>query len=144
MPKYKIKRLKVLKKIFWSFYQNILQKNGTLPKWFFIYQQLDKWQNEYYPDNLNLIRFCSRISFHVLMVLISLLKWNLGLYWKWQTFEVKIWLFFRTSKNRYLFLIFANKETLFPEQYKDGIKNILHNIWRILQIAKIKHCNSNF
>ena len=29
----------------------------TLPKSFFIYKQLDKCQNEYYPDNPNLIRF---------------------------------------------------------------------------------------
>ena len=122
MPKYKIRNLKVFKTNFWSFYQNILHKNGTLPKWFFIYQQLDKWQNEYYPDNLNLISFCSRISLHVLMVLVSLLKRNLRLYWKWQTFEVKIWLFFRTSKDKYLFLIFANKETLFPEHIKMELK----------------------
>ena len=27
----------------------------TLPKWFFIYKQLDKYQNEYYPDNENKI-----------------------------------------------------------------------------------------
>ena len=122
MPKYKIRNLKVFKTNFWSFYQNILQKNETLPKLLFIYQQLDKWQNEYYPDNLNLISFWSRISFHVLMVLISLLKRNLTLYWKWQTFEVKIWLFFRTSKNKYLFLIFANKETLFREHIKMELK----------------------
>ena len=29
----------------------------TLPKWFFIYKQLEKCQNEYYSDNINLINF---------------------------------------------------------------------------------------
>ena len=30
----------------------------TLPKWFFIYKQLDKCQNEYSPGNRNIICFC--------------------------------------------------------------------------------------
>ena len=34
----------------------------TFPKWFFIYKQLDKCQNEYYPDNGNIISFCRRVS----------------------------------------------------------------------------------
>ena len=36
----------------------------TLSKWFFIYKQLDKSQNEHYPDNPYLISFCRRISLH--------------------------------------------------------------------------------
>ena len=64
MTKYNIRNLKVA-----SFYHNILQKREgeTLPKLFFIYKQLDKCQNEYYPNNLNLISFCRRISLHVLL-----------------------------------------------------------------------------
>ena len=48
----------------------------TLAKWFFIYKQLEKCQNEYYPDNPNLISFWRRIlaSLHILMFPISLLK----------------------------------------------------------------------
>ena len=33
----------------------------TLPKCFFIFKQLEKYQNEYYPYNINLILFCRRI-----------------------------------------------------------------------------------
>ena len=36
-----MRNLKVFEKNFWSFYQNILLKNETLPKQLFIYQQLD-------------------------------------------------------------------------------------------------------
>ena len=46
----------------------------NLPKWFFIYKQLEKCQIEYYSDNLNLKRFCRRTSLHVFMLPISLLK----------------------------------------------------------------------
>ena len=28
----------------------------TIPKWFFIFKQLEKCQNKYYPDNLNLVK----------------------------------------------------------------------------------------
>ena len=38
---------------------------------------LKKMQNKYYPDNQNLVSFCSRTSLHALMFPISLLKWNL-------------------------------------------------------------------
>ena len=75
----------------------------TLPQWFFIFKQLDKCQNEYYSDNLNLISLCRRISLHVLMFPIFLLKRNLWSYWKWQTPNEKIWPFFIPSKNRGLF-----------------------------------------
>ena len=53
---------KFLKKNIWNFCQNILQKREgeTLPKCFFIFKQLEKYQNEYYPYNINLIRFCRR------------------------------------------------------------------------------------
>ena len=33
------------------------REGETLLKWFFTFNQLEKFQNEYYPDNLNLIRF---------------------------------------------------------------------------------------
>ena len=48
-----------------------------LPKLFFIFKQLEKCQNEYYPNNLNLIRFCSFTSLELLIFSISLLKRNL-------------------------------------------------------------------
>ena len=73
------------------------------PKWFLIYKQFERCQNECQPDNLNLICFCRRTSLHVLMFPISLLKWNLWSHWKWQTFEGKVWQFFMTSENRDLF-----------------------------------------
>ena len=84
-----------------------------LIKWFFIYKQLEKCQNKYYPDNLSLIRFCRRTSLHVLMFPVSLLKKNLWSNWKWQTFVwcQKIKIFFMT----HLFLTFVNKEIFFQE-----------------------------
>ena len=41
-----------------------------------------------------------------LMFPISLLKKNLLWYWKWQTFDGKIWPFFMTSESRFMFLCF--------------------------------------
>ena len=82
---------------------------------------------------------------HALVFLISLLKRNLWWYWKWQTFEGKIWPFFMMSKNWNLFSLFAiffNKKIFFL--HGDGINNIFHNIWKISQALKIKHSNSNF
>ena len=82
---------------------------------------------------------------HALVFLISILKRNLWWYWKWQTFEGKIWPFFMISKNWNLFSLFAiffNKKIFFL--YGDGINNIFHNIWMISQALKIKHSNSNF
>ena len=72
----------------------------TRPKWFFIYKSLEKCQKEYYPDNQNSISFCRCTSLHVLMFPVSLPKQNLWSYWKWQTFEEKIWPFFMTTKNK--------------------------------------------
>ena len=48
MAKYKLRNLKVFKTNIWSFYQNILTKNGK-NKLF-----LDGSSSEYYPYNLNL------------------------------------------------------------------------------------------
>ena len=87
----------------------------TLPKWLVIYKQPEECQSGYYPDNLDLISFCIHTSLQVLLFLISLLKRNLRLHWKWQTFEEKISPFFMTSKKKeilfltHLFLIFVNK-----------------------------------
>ena len=64
MAKYMIRNLKVFKTNIWSFYQNILQKMGRRNSSQMItHEQLDKYQNEYYPDNPNLISICRRISF---------------------------------------------------------------------------------
>ena len=97
----------------------------TFPKWFFIYKQLDKCQNEYYPENPNITRFCRRTSLHVLMFPNFLLKKNLWSYGKWQTFEETIWPFFHNVRKEgfmffktYLFLIFVNKEC-FLKIYRD-------------------------
>ena len=46
----------------------------TFPKWLVIYKQLDKCHNEYYADNSDLISFCRRFSFHLIMFPITLLK----------------------------------------------------------------------
>ena len=43
------------------------REGETLLKWFFIFKQIEKYQNQYYPYNLNLTRFCRRTSLHVLM-----------------------------------------------------------------------------
>ena len=32
----------------------------------------------------------------------------------------------------------------FSRKYRDEIKNIFHNIWKVFQMAKIKYSNSNF
>ena len=63
MTKCKIRNLKVASII--TFCKK--REGETLPKLFFIYKQLEKCQNEYYPNNLNLISFCRRISLHVLL-----------------------------------------------------------------------------
>ena len=51
----------------------------TLPKWLLIFKQLEKFQNEYYLDNLNLISSCRRTCLHVFMFSISLLKRQKGI-----------------------------------------------------------------
>ena len=100
-------------KSFWNKFLKFLSKhfaeNGkeeeNLRNWFFIFKQLEKRQKEYYPDNLNWRGFRRHTSLHVLMFPISLLKRNLSLYWKWQTFEGKVWPLFMTSKKkRFIFL----------------------------------------
>ena len=103
--KTKVRSAKVLKQIFDVFIKTFCREWGgeIFPKWLFIYKQLEKCQNEYYNDNLNWVSFCRRSPLHVLMFPISLLKRNLWSYWKWQTFEEKIWPFFMTSKTRDLF-----------------------------------------
>ena len=65
MEKYKIRNLKVLKQTFGISIKKFCKKweGETLPKWFFIFKQLEKWQNEFYPYNLNLISFCRRTLF---------------------------------------------------------------------------------
>ena len=56
MAKYKIRNLK---QTFRDFVGTFSRKweGETLPKWFFIFKELEKCPNEYYPDNLNLIIF---------------------------------------------------------------------------------------
>ena len=44
------------------------------PPMVFIFKQLEKYQIEYYPDNLNLISFSSHTSLQLLMFPISLIK----------------------------------------------------------------------
>ena len=46
------------------------------PKRFFIFKQLEKYQNECYPSNLNLISFCNLTSLQLLLFHITLLKRN--------------------------------------------------------------------
>ena len=119
MGKCKIRSLNVFQIKTWSFYQSISQKWKPVPKWFFIFKQLENCQNKCYRDNSNFIRFCRRTSLHVLMFPISVLKINLWSYWEWQTFEEKFWSFFMMSKNafifliKHLFLIFVNNDIFF-------------------------------
>ena len=51
-------------------------KRETLPKWFFVYKQLERCQNEYYPDILNLISFCRRTFLQVPIFPIYMLTRN--------------------------------------------------------------------
>ena len=63
MAKYNIKNLQVFQTNKFSIKISCRKwETETLPKWFFIYKQFDKCQNEYYPDNRNIISFCRRIS----------------------------------------------------------------------------------
>ena len=94
-----------------------------------ILSNLKKSQNEYYPDNLNLISFFSLISLQLLLFPVFLLKSNLLLYRKWKTFEGKNWPFFMTSKKyRFIFLvthllfIFVDKEIFFQEYTEMKLK----------------------
>ena len=106
-------------------------KREAPPKRFFIFKQPHKCQNKHYPENLNLIIFA---CVSPCMFPISLLKRKLWSYWKWQTFEWKIWPFFITSKietyfphNTFVSYIW----NFFSRIYRDRIKNNFQNIWRI-------------
>ena len=123
--------MNVLKQIFEVPVKTFCRKweGGTLPKGFFNFKQPEKSQNEYYPDNLNLISFFSLISLQLLLFPVFLLKSNLLLYRKWKTFEGKIWPFFMTSKRyRFIFLvthllfIFVDKEIFFQEYTEMKLK----------------------
>ena len=86
----------------------------THPKWSFILKQLEKWQSEHYPYNLDLTGFCRRTSFSLLHICFLYL------------------------------LIFVNEETFFSRVREVGIKVIFHNIWRTFRLEKIKHDNNYF
>ena len=90
---------------------------------FLIYKQLEKYQNEYYPDNPNLINFCRRVSLQVLMFPISLIKSNYIENDK--LLKEKFWPFFMMSKIEICFTYntFVNKEIFFQEYIE-----IFHNI----------------
>ena len=74
-----------------------------IDSWFFFTPQLEKCQNEHYPDNLNLIHFCSLTSLKLVMFPISVRKRNLWSFWKWLTSEEKIWGYFMTSRKEIYF-----------------------------------------
>ena len=65
MAKYNIRNLKVFKTKIWISIKKLCRKweRETLPNRFFIFKQLEKYQNEYYPYNLNLMSFCRRTLF---------------------------------------------------------------------------------
>ena len=105
------------------------------------FKQLEKWQNKYYSDIPNLIRFCSLTSLQPLILLISLLKRNLSLHWKWKIFAVtihdlkKIEIDFSCNT---FFLYLLTRRFFFSRIYTDGIKNIFNNVLRVFQMARIK------
>ena len=59
MAKYNIRNLQVFKTNIWISIKTFCRKweREALPKRFFIFKQLGKCQNEYYPYDLNLIGF---------------------------------------------------------------------------------------
>ena len=69
---FKFQTSEVSIKTFWTKWDR-----ENLPKWFFIDKKLEKCQNEYYPDNLDLISLCRRTSLHVPMLPVSLVNRNL-------------------------------------------------------------------
>ena len=72
------------------------------------FNRLGKYQNDYYPDNLNLINFSSHTSFQLLIFPISLLK-KVCDHIVNDKLLMKSWLFFITSKTEF---IFHNVESL--------------------------------
>ena len=109
------------------------------------------FQNEYYSDNLNWLSFCSLTSLQLLMFRISLLKKNLWSCSKWPIPEEISGRFSWRQKKRFVFLkthflkhLYLLTRRFFSRIYRDGIKNVFHNIWRVFQIAKINHSSSNF
>ena len=102
------------------------------------FKQLEKCQNQYFHDNLNLISFCPRTSLHVPHFSTK----------KESVIILKMTNFWRI--NLAIFHDIKKVEIYFPygafvsRIYKDGIKNIFNKNWRIFRIAKIKHSNSNF
>ena len=117
-------------------------EGGTLSKWFFVFKQLEKRQNECYPHNLNLTNFSRCTSLLVLMFLISLLKKNLIIL-KMTNLQEKFVHFSRRLKNRDLFSLqhycffYLLTKNFFSRIYRDGIKNIFHSSWRIFRMAKL-------
>ena len=132
------KHLKILSNYFAG-----IGKEKHLPNDYSI-KQREKHQNECYAEYLNWVRFCGRTSLHILTFPISLLKRNMYLYWKWKSFERKIWPFFMASKTRDLFFYNTFISYLFQENIEMELKINIHNIWRIFGMKKIKHSNSIF
>ena len=59
------------------------------PKMILIFKQLEKYQNDHYPDNLNLISFSSHISFKLLTFPISSTKKESVIVWQMTNFLKK-------------------------------------------------------
>ena len=134
-----------MKQTFEIFIKTLCRKweEETLPKWSFIYKQLEKWQNECYTDNLDWVRFC-RLTFLYVLMRESVTILKIANIWR------KNLVIFQDVKKlkcifliAHLFLIFVNKESFFSRIYRDGIKKLFHDIWRNFRTAKIKHSNSN-
>ena len=89
---------KKLKTNIWSFYQNISRKMGRRNSFQVILHLYATWKiaKRYYHENLNLISFYRRTSWHVIILPVSLLQRNMWSYWKQQIFVEKIWPFFMT------------------------------------------------
>ena len=150
IAKFKKRNLKVFKINIWSFYKTFCRKweGETLPKWFFIFKQLEKCQkilSKFNNLNFYCLRSSQRLTLHI-----SLLKRNLWSCSKWPISEGKIWTFFMASKKEIYFSYKAFVSYIcwqgyfFSRIYWDGIKIVFHNIWRDFQMTKRKHSNTNF
>ena len=135
--------MKVLKQIFEVCVQTFCRKweGETLPKWFFNFKQIEKCQNDNYPDKRKFNTFLQCYLLAILMLPISLLKRNLLSYCYFSAIfhDIKTIHF---SCNTFVSYICWQGD-LFSRIYRDGIKNIFHNILRVFRRAKIKYSNSN-
>ena len=93
------------------------------PKIILIFKQLEKYQNDHYPDNLNLISFSSHISFKLLTFPISSTKKESVNVWQMTNFLKKNLAIFHDVKETEIYFSYNTFASNFVEKV-NFFKNI--------------------